>query len=72
MTATPAEYSLSIASMVDTIQEAFQFVMEHLDELGDNPRITINPVWSYTDSEHGVRRFDVGVSGTPAADRALR
>lgn len=53
---------------VDTIQEAFAFIMDYMDQFS-KPAITIQPYTSYDslsdldDDEAGELRFGVSVSG---------
>lgn len=49
--------------MVDSLTEAFAFVMKYVDEAGDQPRVTISPVTSFDENGDKVQRFDVSVSG---------
>lgn len=54
---------------VDTVPEAFSFIMEYVD-LFESPSITIQPYMSYQnlsdleDDEAGEQKFGVSVSGT--------
>lgn len=53
---------------VDTIQEAFAFIMNYMDEF-ESPSITIQPYLSYENlsdldnDEAGEQKFGVSVSG---------
>lgn len=53
---------------VDTIQEAFSFIMNYMDEF-ESPSIAIQPYKSYEnltdleDDEAGEQKFGVSVSG---------
>lgn len=62
------EHFYRLSTSVDTVHEAFLFVMESLDQLGDDPQIGISPIWSYNqgDDAQAVRRFEVWCAGTPA------
>ena len=41
MGSTPVELTMKYATTVDSLLEAWQFVMEHLDEVGECPNISI-------------------------------
>lgn len=66
---TPVEVTTRYATTVDELADAWAFVMDRLDNVGPNPRITISPIWSYspseiTDEDHEVpRRFEICVEG---------
>jgi hypothetical protein len=47
----------------DTLQDAFAYIMNCLDEI-PVPKISINPVWLSKDGFH-VPVFDTTVEGTP-------
>ncbi len=58
------DLTVKYATNVDSLSAAWEFVMAHVDELGEAPTVSISPVWDYQSSEEGVLRFDVGVSGS--------
>ena len=69
----PVEYTARYATAVNSVQEAFAFVMEHLDKLGNDPSVDITPIWLVIDGENEltgepvhvhVRLFEVSVSGS--------
>lgn len=74
---SPIEVTRKFATTVEELADAWAFVMEHIDEVGDSPRITISPVWSFDWNDAGrddaptpPRHFGVSVSGmTPDEDR---
>lgn len=49
-TRTPIEVITRYATTVDTMQDAWVFVMEHMDLLGTEPSVDIHPCWG-VDSE---------------------
>lgn len=57
------EVTTRYATTVDSLTEAWAFVMERLDSVGPDPRIEITPEWVYSDAEDGTRRFSVMVDG---------
>lgn len=63
-----AEKFISYSEDVDSIPEAFSFVMEHMDEFA-SPNIVIQPYTSYEsisdldDDDKGEQKFGVVVSG---------
>ena len=59
----PIEITTKYATSVDDLADAWAFVMERLDHVGPDPRITISPIWTYTDDADLPRRFEVVVSG---------
>ena len=61
----PVEVTTRYATTVETLAEAWVFVMERVDSVGPNPRIEISPTWTYgaDDVEDGLRRFSVVVDG---------
>lgn len=64
MRLTPIETVTTMTTSVSDITSALSFVMEHLDNLGDAPQITITPVWTYSeDDETGKPVFEVSVAG---------
>lgn len=60
---------ISYSEDVDTIQEAFSFIMAYMDQF-KSPNIAIQPYTSYqnltdlSDDDAGDQRFGVSVSGT--------
>lgn len=58
------EKTTTWASVVSSLAEAWSFVMENLDGVGPEPRITVSPMWVYSELEQGELRFEVSVSGT--------
>lgn len=71
------EHHYRIATVVDTVQEAFKLVMASLDVIADDPQITISPIWIYGecspdgDGPTNARRFEVSISGTPKTPAAI-
>lgn len=64
-TRTPIEKTTRYATTVETLQDAFAFVMGQLDTIGESPCITITPVMSWAvDGDPGdpERFFSVVVS----------
>ncbi|MCL2463599.1 MAG: hypothetical protein FWF28_00825 [Micrococcales bacterium] len=67
------ERTVKFATTVDDLPAAWAFVMDHMDDLGPDPQITISPVWQANDSPPldsdfaMVRRFEVAASGTVTA-----
>lgn len=66
----PIEVTTRYATSVDTLPEAWAFVMGRLDSVGPDPMITIKPCWTISVSEMDApedrewpRRFEVVVSG---------
>lgn len=64
------EQSTKFATTVDSLQEAWVFVMEYVALVGPDPEIHISPLWAYdydediVRSEMGSRRqFEVMVEG---------
>lgn len=60
----PEEHFYRISTVTLTIQEAFAFIMGHLDVI-DDQQITISPVWFSDADDVLVRRFECSVAGTP-------
>lgn len=56
------ERTVKYATRVDSLPEAWSFIMAHLEELGDAPTISIKPFWTNLDTEDERVGFDVGVS----------
>jgi hypothetical protein len=68
--ADPVEVTTRYATSVDTLADAWAFVMARVDDVGPDPMVTITPFWSISvadmDDEAGreyPRRFGVVVSG---------
>jgi len=59
------EVTTRYATTVDSLSDAWAFVMERVDTVGPDPRIEISPMWTYgaDDVEDGLRRFSVVVDG---------
>lgn len=81
MTDQPAlvERTVKYATTVTELPAAWAFVMEHLDESGPDPEITIRPVWIMpvgemvdglggADVRPAPREFEVTVSGMQRID----
>ena len=63
-TRTPIEVTTRYATTVDTLPEAFTFIMSKLDDLGGTPRIQISPVWVVSeDPDDHPHYFSVVVHG---------
>lgn len=64
---SPIEVTTRYATTVDDLPAAWAFVMSHLDSLGDDPSIEINPLWNIGFDDSGdaqsPRQFSVVVSG---------
>lgn len=66
---SPTEYTARYAKVVATVQDAFAFVMAHMEMVGGDPQIAIDPVWvcervdPLTGDHESVRQFEVAVSG---------
>lgn len=68
------EITTRYATTVDDLSSAWAFVMDRLDRAGDNPSITISPIWTYNvsdiDSDQTPpRRFEVVVEGMVEENR---
>lgn len=68
----PVEVTTRLATTVDSLSQAWAFVMNALDRdgIGENPTITITPLWFYSVSDMDreddympPRQFSVVVSG---------
>lgn len=65
----PVEYTAQYATRVESLSEAFVFIMQHEAKVGKDPQIIINPVWicydvdEMTGEHHTRREFEVSVSG---------
>lgn len=57
------EVTTKFATTVDDLTAAWAFVMDHIDQLGPDPSIAINPFWTIIDGAEQGRRFEVVVSG---------
>lgn len=58
---SPVEKTTQYATTVDTLQAAFEFVWDHMDELGGLPQIIISPLEIHSDD--GIQdAFEVVVS----------
>jgi hypothetical protein len=61
---SPVERTTKYATTVDTLPDAWAFVMSHLDELASlGPSVHISPFWVYGDGDETTRRFEVAVEG---------
>lgn len=60
-TRTPIEKTIRYSTSVDELADAWAFVMEHLDAVGQSPSISIGPVWAGPDFDQ--QHFEVTVSG---------
>lgn len=71
---TPVEVTKSYASTVESLADAWEFVMDRVDSVGPSPTIAIEPIWSYTltDTEdepvERARAFSVLVEGMVEED----
>lgn len=80
---TEVEVTTKRVTTVDSIQEAFGFIMDNLDEVGDQPLITIEP---FRDLAEGIRnaiedpesdmlgpvKFEVGITYVTVEERVVR
>lgn len=73
----PIEVTTKYVTSVDTLPEAWAFVMEYVDRVGPRPQIEIGPVTVFdirgiTDGDPGEGReiFEVTVSGMVPQDGA--
>lgn len=66
MSKHPIEVSVSYGTFVETIAEAWAFVMEHVDHVGDEPTVEIHPQWLFPedDQDSPIDGFSVAVSGS--------
>lgn len=68
-TLSPIEKTTRYATTVETLTDAFTFVMEQVDIVGPDPSITITPSWTYSvhdidrEDHEAPRHFSVVVSG---------
>lgn len=62
------EKHVNYATVVDTLPEAWTFVMEHVDDVGPAPHITISPIRPAREDpdDHPVY-FEVSVGGLCAS-----
>lgn len=71
--ADPIEITTRYATSVDTLTEAWEFVMDHLDALGEHPTIEVKPFHTISvldldrEDPPWEWRFGVVVSGTVEA-----
>ena len=66
LTDSPTEYTARYAKVVESIQDAFVFVMAHMEKVGDDVSVLISPIWvcDYDTEDHEPTRvFEVSVSG---------
>lgn len=59
---SPLEVTTRYATTVDTLSDAWEFVMDHLDRVSDAPSVEISPTWS-SDDDFRTPYFSVVVSG---------
>jgi hypothetical protein len=80
-TTRAVEVTTRYATSVQTLSEAWAFVMERIDSVGPNPSIQIVPLWGFSEEDENAdeddytleRWFSVVVSGAEnEADRAAR
>lgn len=67
-TRTAIEVTTRLATTVNELADAWAFVMEHIDSVGPDPSVKIDPVWSrgfdqVDDNDPWPRHFSVVVSG---------
>lgn len=48
---SPVEITTKYATTVETLQDAFVFIMQYVDALGTDPFIKITPIHSYSMSD---------------------
>ena len=61
MIIAPIEKTVTYATSVETLPDAWSFVMAHMEMVGVSPTISIRPVWRFSeDKEDQV--FEVSVS----------
>ena len=69
MSKAPIEVTTRYATTVDTLADAWAFVMAKVDVVGPDPRIEISPFWAISvhdmdrDDHVPERQFSVVVSG---------
>jgi hypothetical protein len=67
--APPTEVTIRYATTVDTLTDAWAFVMAHLEHVGPDPSIQITPAWIVSvdatlgDETRPPRHFEVVISG---------
>lgn len=64
----PVEKTTRYATSVDSLAEAWAFVMDKIDEVGPDPTVMIKPLWIVSWSEDDTetptpRQFEVMVEG---------
>lgn len=66
----PVEVATRYATTVDSLTEAWAFVMDRVDKVGPDPSIKISPQWSFSvhdidhaDATEPPRQFSVVVEG---------
>lgn len=69
LTDSPTEYTAKYTKVVSSVQDAFAFVMEHLDRVGPEPSVWIDPAFEHeidhvTDELVSRSVFVVAVSGS--------
>lgn len=63
-TRSPVEMTTKYATTVNELADAWAFVMSKIDQVGPDPSIAINPVWTIRDDEGEYpRHFEVSVLG---------
>lgn len=65
---SPTEYTARYAKVVPSVQDAFVFVMAHMDKVGPDVQVFITPLWTHEHSIDGEviepkRMFEFAVSG---------
>ena len=65
----PIEVTTRYATSVDELTDAWAFVMDRLEKVGPDPRVTVSPTWTFHVSDIDTeqrppRRFEVVVEGT--------
>lgn len=69
MSAGKVETTIRHATEVDAIEEAFAFVIGHMDADGISaPTVSIRPFWRRNefDETFDIQRFEVSISGSPS------
>lgn len=70
-TRSPVEETTRYATTVDTLPDAWQFVMAYIDRVGNRPRVTISPITIFDAAMDGgdpQELFEVVVSGMREED----
>lgn len=66
-TRTPVEMTKRYATTVDGLNEAWQFVMSRIDDVGPDPSVHITPTWTISPldnhDDEPPRHFEVVVEG---------